>query len=199
MATRRHGFLANLFKLFILCVILIYGVVGVTSPWAFHIGGRVTPLLYWAGFGNLTTRNGTYPLYVLFYPSSHMSRLGFDGLRPTGGMQGTSSLCTSPGVVEPLKLSGSVYGGWSSTNNAVMGFRLLEIRLIDVGQRQGYIDLYGRWQGPALAVNDHDQFNGKFSSGLKIEHAAVTLNWGSYSDFKAACANMTVPSPHHGN
>src|SRR5215831_15600614 len=40
MSTRRHGFLGNLFKLFVLCVIVLYGAVGVTSPWAFHIGGR---------------------------------------------------------------------------------------------------------------------------------------------------------------
>jgi hypothetical protein len=67
-----------------------------------------------------------YPLYVAFYPSAHFSRL--DGLRPTGGLQGTGSLCTSAGVVEALKLSGTVYGGWSSTNDALMEFRLLEIR-----------------------------------------------------------------------
>ena len=61
-----------------------------------------------------------YPLYVAFYPSAHFSRLPLDGLRPTGGLQGTGSLCTSPGVVEALKLSGTVYGGWSTTNDALM-------------------------------------------------------------------------------
>ena len=191
MFTRRHGFLADLFKLFVLCVILVYGVVGVTSPWAFHIGGSWTPLLYWSGFGRLVTNTGTYPLYVLFYPSPHFSRLHHDGLRPSGGVQGTSSLCTSPGVVEPLKLGGTVYGSWSSTNNAEIGFRLLELQVFKYGQRQGYIDLYGRWRGTALVMDDSGLFDGTFSSGLKVEHASITLDRGSYSDFKAACANST--------
>jgi hypothetical protein len=195
MSTRRHGFLADLFKLLVLCVIILYGAVGVTSPWAFHIGGRWTPLLYWSGYGKLVTKTGTYPLYVAFYPSAHFSRLHLDGLRPTGGLQGTGSLCTSPGVVEPLKLTGTVYGGWSSTNDALMEFRLLEIRVFNVGQRQGYFDLYGRWRGTVLAMDDHDRANGLFRSGLKVEHALITLDWGGFSDFKAVC-NATVPSPH---
>src|SRR5215471_19268252 len=106
------------------------------------------------------TKTGTYPLYVVFYPSAHFSRLHLDGLRPTGGLQGTGSLCTSRGVVEALKLSGTVYGGWSSTNDALMEFRLLEIRVIDVGQRQGYFDLYGRWRGTALVMDDRNRANG---------------------------------------
>jgi hypothetical protein len=199
MATRRHGFLADLFKLIVLCLILVYGLIGVTSPWAFHIGGRWTPLLYWSGYGKLVTKAGTYPLYVLLYPSAHMSRLRLDGLRPTGGLQGTGALCTSPGVVEALNLSGTVYGGWSNINDGLVEFRLLEIRVLDLGQRQGYFDLFGRWRGTLLVMDDRDEAYGRFRSGLKVEHASITLDWGSYSDFKAACANATVPSPHSGS
>src|SRR5262249_14297721 len=83
-----------------------------------------------------------------------------------------------PGAVEALKLSGTVYGGWSSTNDAVMEFRLLEIRVIDVGQRQGYFDLYGRWLGTVLVMDDRNRANGLFRSGLKVEHASITLNRG---------------------
>ena len=196
MPLRPRGCLANLFLLLVLCVIVLYGVVGVTSPWAFHIGGRWTPLLYWSGCGKLVTKTGTYPLCVALYPSAHFSHLHLDGLRPSGGLQGTGSLCTSPGVIEPMKLSGTIYGSWSSTNDALMSFRLLEYRIINVGQQQGYFDLYGRWRGPELVMDDRGRANGKFRSGLTIEHASITLVWGSYSDFKSACANMTVASPH---
>ena len=199
MSTRRHGCLAGLFKLLLLCGIVIYGAVAVTSPWAFHIGGRWTPLLYWSGYGKLATKTGTHPLYVIFYPSAHFSRLRGEGLRPTGGVQGTASLCTSPGVVENLKLGGTIYGGWSSTNDALIAFRLLEIRVLDLGQNQGYFDLQGRFRGPKLVMDDRDQYSHKFRSGLTIEQASITLDWGSYSDFKAACANRTVLSPAAGN
>ena len=199
MSTGRHGCLANLFKLLVLCVIVFYGAVGVTNPWAFHIGRRWTPLLYWSGYGKLVTRTGTYPLYVAFYPSAHFSKLHLDGLRPSGGLQGTGSLCTAPGVVEALKLSGTIYGDWSSANDAVMQFRLFEIRVFNVGQQQGYFDLYGRWRGQELVMDDRDRASGKFRSGLNIDRASITLNWGSFSDFKSACANATVPSLHPGS
>src|SRR5262249_3751574 len=69
-------------------------------------------------------------------------------------------------------------------------------RVFNVGQRQGYFDLYGRWRGTVLVMDDHDRANGLFRSGLKVQHASITLDWGSFSDFTAACANATVPSPH---
>jgi hypothetical protein len=190
--SKRGGCLVNIFKLLVLCVIVFYVAVGLTNPWAFHIGGRSTPFLYWSGYGELVTKPVTYPLYILFYPSSHFSRLHLDGLRPTGGLQGTASLCTAPGVIQNLKLSGTIYGGWTSTNDALMQFRLLDYKIFDVGQRQGYFDLYGRWRGSELVMDDRGASSGKFRSGLKIEHASVTLDYGSFSDFKDACSALTT-------
>jgi hypothetical protein len=196
MSTRPGGCLAGLLKLLILCVILIYGVVGLTSPWAFHIGGRWTPLLYWSGSGRLVTKDKTYPLSVFLYPAAQFSRLRLDGLRPTGGVQGTASLCTSPGVVEVLKLGGTIFGGWRSTNDAVIEFRLLEIRVFNLGQRRGFIDLYGRWRGPDLVMDDRGRANEQLRSGVKIEHASITLEPDGSFDFKAQCA--AGPSPAAG-
>src|SRR5262249_37564442 len=178
----------------VVCALLVYGVVVLTSPWALHIGGRWTPLLYWTGSGKLVTKGGTYPLYVYFFPSSHFSRLRLDSQRPTGGVQGSGWLCTSPGVTQYLKLSGTIYGGWQSTEGSLMNFRLLEPKVFDVGQHRGFFDLYGRWHGPELVMEERNETGTTFRSGLKIEHASVTLNWGSYSDFKAACASATNSS-----
>lgn len=195
MSRRRHGCLGcfgSLLGLILLCLVVVYGVVAVTSPWAFHIGGRSTPLMYWSGYGKLVTKNGTYPLYVIFYPYSHFSHLHLDGLRPTGGLQGTGSLCTAPGVVQKLKLSGTIYGGWKSTEGSLMNFRALEfVYWRGGGQRRGYFDLYGRFRGPQLVMEDRGEVGSPFRSGLKIEHASVTLDWGSVSDFKSMCASAT--------
>jgi hypothetical protein len=196
MSKRPDGCLAGLLKLLVLCVFLVFGIVGLTSPWAFHIGGRWTPLLYWSGYGILVTKDKSYPLAVFLYPSAHFSRLRLDGLRPTGGVQGTASLCTSPGAVEVLKLGGTIFGGWRSTDDALVQFRLLEIRVFNVGQRQGFIDLYGRWRGPDLVMEDRDRVPHLFRSGLRIEHASITLDPDSSSDFKAQCA--VGPSPTAG-
>ena len=196
-AARRHGCIATLFGLLVLCLAVVYGVAAVTAPWSFHIGGLPTPLLYWSATGTMHTKGGNYPLYVLFYPYSHFSHLRLDGVRPTGGVQGSGSLCTSRGVIQYLKLSGTIYGGYWSTEGSLIDFRLLETKYLDVGQRRGYFDLYGRWRGAQLVMDDRGAPGSIFRSGLKIEHESVTLERGSYADFEAACASATNFSARH--
>lgn len=192
---QRRGSLAQVFWVLLLGGTLCYGVVVGLDPWSIHIGGRWTPLLTWSGSGKLVTKGGTYPLYVFFFPSSSFSRLHLDGLRPTGGVQGSGWLCTSPGVTQNLRLSGTIYGSWRSTDGSLMSVRLIEPKVLDVGQRQGFFNLYGRWQGPALVMEDRGEPGHIFRSGLTVEHASVTLAWGSYSDFKAACASAAIHPP----
>jgi hypothetical protein len=176
---------------------VFYAVVAALDPWALHIGGRWTPLLTWQGSGKLHAKGGSeYPLYIYFYPSSHFSRLHLDGLRPAGGVQGAGWLCTSRGVTQRLNLSGTIYGGWRSTEGSLIAFRLLEPKVIDVGQKQGYFDLSGRFRGPELVMDDRSGYESRFRSGLRIEPASVTLNWGSYSEFKAVCAGAPNPAQH---
>jgi hypothetical protein len=177
----------------------VYAVVVSLNPWAFHIGERWTPLLYWTGTGKLVTKRGTYPLIVTVFPASHFSRLHLDGLRPTGGIQGNALLCTSRGVTQSLDLSGTIYGGWRSTDGALMDFRLLERRtardaLVGSNNR-GYFDLFGYWHGPQLRMDDRGDWSERFRSGLIVEHASVILEWGRKADFNAACASMISLAP----
>jgi hypothetical protein len=168
---------------------VVYAGIALLNPWSLHIGRRWTPLMTWSGSGKLLTKGGKeYPLYLYIYPSPHFSRLAMHGQRPTGGVQGAAWLCTSPGVTQRLNLGGTIYGGWRSTEGSLIAFRLLEPRVIDIGQRQGYFDLQGRWNGPDLVMDASDSTGTRFRSGLKIEPTVVTLKWSSYSDFKAACA-----------
>jgi len=185
---KRRGCIAQLLGLILLCVSLVYGVAAITAPWSFHIGGVSTPLLSWSATGMLHAKSGHYPMYVFLYPDSHSSRLRLDGLRPTGGVQGSAWLCTSRGVNQRLKLSGTIYNGWSSTEGSVISFRLLEWVLFNTPPNRGYFDLEGRWNGTQLVMDARDSLGHTFRSGLKIEHPSVTLDPGSYSDFKAACA-----------
>jgi hypothetical protein len=77
-----------------------------------------------------------------------------------------------------------------------MQFRLLEPKIFDVGQRRGFFDLYGRWRGPELVMEERDRPGSVFRSSLKVEHASVVLDWGRYSEFKTMCASATNPSSH---
>jgi hypothetical protein len=193
---RLRGCVSQLLGLLILCLALVYGVAAIIGPWSFHIGGVPTPLLYWSATGTLHTKGGTYPLYVFFYPSSSFSKLRLDGLRPSGGVQGTGSLCTSRGVTQYMTLTGTIYNGWSSTEGSLIEFRLIEPKYFDVGQGQGFFDLYGRWHGAELVMDGRGRVGSTFRSGLKIEQQSVTLDRASYSDFKAVCASAPI-SPAH--
>ena len=75
--------MARLLAVLVLGGALLYGVVALTCPWALHMGGRWTPLLYWSGSGKLATTRDSNPFYLYLYPSSHFSQLHLDGLRPT--------------------------------------------------------------------------------------------------------------------
>jgi hypothetical protein len=193
---RPRGLLGSLFALLVVCAVVFYGVTAIIAPWAFHIGGLSTPLLYWSGTGMLHSKGATYPLYVLLYPSPTFSKLHLDGLRPTGGLQGSGSLCTSRGKTLYLKLTGTVFNGWLSTDDSLMEFRLLEPKYFDVGQRQGYFDLYGRWRGHELVMDSRGRPGGKFRSGLTIDHPSITLDRADLGDFKAVCASAANFSAH---
>ena len=192
---RGGGCLARIVGSLLFCVAVVYVVAAITSPWSFHIGGRWTPFLYWSGYGKLVTKSGTYPLYITFYPYSHFSRLRLDGLRPTGGLQGNGWLCSAPDTIERLRLSGTIYDGWSSTDGSLMTFRLNEWKAIDMGQHRGYFDLYGRWQGLRLVMDDRGAYSSTLVSGVRPEHASVTFDRGSYTDFKSICASANL-APH---
>ena len=174
-------------------LILIYAVFALLDPWALHIGGSWTPLLYWTGTGRLVTSSGSYPLIVTLFPSSHGSTLRLDGLRPISGLQGQGWLCTPQGATR-LTLSGTIYGGWRSTDHALMEFRLVESnsardQLIGTNAHRGYADLFGYWHGPELVMNDRGEWSSPFRSGLKVKNASVTLQPGSKSEFNATCAD----------
>ncbi len=187
---RPRGWLKSILGLIVLCLVLLYGVAAVTSPWSFHIGGRWTPLLYWSGSGRLGTNGGAYPVHVFFYPSSHFSRLWLDGRRPTGGVQGWAYVCTSRGVMERFEVSGTIYGGWSSTDHSLMAFRFLAPhKIIRSGEYRDYFDLYGRWVGPELVMDNRGQAGSAHLNGAKMEPASLTLDRASYWDFRASCAS----------
>jgi hypothetical protein len=189
---RRQGFLAQIVRFVILCLAIVYLVAAITSPWAFHIGGRWTPLLYWSGTGKLVTSSGTHTLFLYLIPAPHSSRLRLDGLRPTGGVQGSGWLCTAGGDAQYLRLTGTIYNGWRSTDGSLLSFRLLEQKIVDVGQKQGYFNLYGRWQGQQLVMDNRGEPGSKFRSGLKVEHASVTLDWTGSWYFGNVCASATA-------
>lgn len=167
--------------------------VALLIPWAFHMGGRFTPL-YWSGTGTLLTRGGTYPLYVLFYPTMERGN----------GLDGWGWLCMSRNVTIPLTLDGSFDGGawrWSlegaSINLALYQPQSTRDALEHPSDRGGF-DLVGYWRGPELAMGENGENSTPFPSGFKVDHAFVTFRSGNKADFKAACSKAATVSTTAG-
>jgi hypothetical protein len=165
------------------------------NPWALHIGGRSTPLLYWHGMGVLHAEDGkTYPLYVSWWPGRPR---GFssggrrEGKHKNADLSGTGWLCVAPGTIERMKVSGDMYGGYASDKDSLVDFRFLEWRkAFSINyQNRGFFDVAGTWLGPLLVMDRPGEQGIKLHSGPFIHHAAVTFHWANYSEFESACRN----------
>jgi len=90
--------------------------------------------------------------------------------------------------VQRLRIGGTIYDGWRSTDGSLMAFRLLEPTYVDLGQkRAGFFDLTGRWNGPELSMRDRASYAHVFRSGLRIEQASVTLRRHLFWSCESAC------------
>jgi hypothetical protein len=190
---RLGGCLTKLVLLLGVGLVLAWGLIVVMNPWALHIGGQSTPLLYWHGAGVVQAKSGrTFPLYVSFWPGRPGGFHGGgrrQGKLVSARLQGTGWLCTAPGTVERMNVSGTMYGGYMSDADSLLDFRLLEWRAafsIDPPKR-GFFDLAGAWRGQDLVLNSPGQQGIRFKSALVIDHAVVTLRWSDYEAFEAEC------------
>ncbi len=170
------------------------------NPWALHIGGRSTPLLYWHGSGTVVSKDGkTYPLYVSFWPGKPSGFHGGgrrEGKRKNADLSGTGWLCIAPGTVQRMQISGDMYGGYRSADDSLIDFRLLEWRKsFQINpQHRGFFDVAGKWRGPDLVMDRPGEQGIRFQSGLVIDNATVTLHWSSYEEFESACHSMEKPT-----
>src|SRR5262252_7241105 len=120
------GCLTKLILFAVLSVGFLWAVTVVLNPWALHIGGRPTPLLYWHGTGTVLAKSGkTYPLYVSFWPGRPQGFHGGgrrEGKIITAHLEGDGWLCIAPGKPERMELSGTMYGGYTSSAESLVGF-----------------------------------------------------------------------------
>jgi len=193
-----RGCLGNLVLLFVGAPAFMWAVVVALNPWALHIGGRSTPLLYWHGSGTVASKDRkTYPLYVSFWPGRPQGFSGGgrrEGKIVNAHLSGTGWLCIAPGNIERMDVSGTVYGGYTTAANSLFDFRLLEWRkpfTINY-QHRGFFDMAGTWRGPDLVLNRPNEQGIRLNSGPFIDSATATLRWSSYDDFETACRSAAA-------
>jgi hypothetical protein len=198
MRTKTGCLAGCLMKLVLLAVGLgaFFYVLTITlNPWALHIGGRSTPLLYWHGAGTVHGKDGkSYLLYITFWPGKPGRHNGGrrEGKGWSADLDGTGSLCISPGQIQRLELSGTMYGGYSSDADSLLSFRLLEWRkrfAINY-QHRGFFDIAGTWVNHDLVMNRPNEQAIKFNTGPFLDGATTTLRWSTNDDFVSACQNL---------
>ena len=165
------------------------------NPWALHIGGRSTPLLYWQGAGMVLAKSGkTYPMYLTFWPGKPLKHSGGrrEGKGWSADLDGTGWLCVAPGSVERMDVSGTMYGGYSIDTDSLLAFRLLEWRKPFSNRlpNRGFFDMAGMWRGGDLVMDRPNEQGIQFKSGLFIDHATTTLHWADRAEFDVACRAM---------
>ena len=93
-----------------MAVVFVFAVDVLLSPWAVHIGGGVTPLLHWEGYGEGVTPAGTrviLDLSGLEYISSAGLRVLLIVAKKVQQAQGKVALCgLTPNVREIFAISG---------------------------------------------------------------------------------------------
>ena len=187
------GCLTKLIVWLLVACAFAWAVLVLLNPWALHIGGRSTPLLYWHGSGTVLSKDGkTYPLYVTFWPG-RPQRHGSGGRREgkiwSADLRGTGWLCLTPGNMERMDLSGTMYGGYMSSAESLFDFRLLEWRrpfTINPPHR-GFFDVAGTWHGQDLVLDRPGEQGLRLKSGPFLDNTTGTLRWASYEEFEAAC------------
>jgi hypothetical protein len=193
---RWYHFLLPKLVLLALIVALVGSVA--TTPWAFHIGGGVTPLARWDGYGPVTASDGGHyellvkmqaGLFIFGGPGSQRC----SQLRHCDTVRGTAQLCTGTGRSFVFQITGQVHA-YGSTDGARTSLRVAggsPRTLPDV------ITFRGSWHGPTLRLANLDsEFTRAFTaSGVLRENlyvadkgtAAATLRAGSLTGFTAAC------------
>ena len=195
------GCLTKLVLILLGAALFVWALMAAMNPWALHIGGRSTPLLYWHGAGTVVSKDGrSYPLYVTFWPGRPQGFHGGgrrEGKSVSAHLGGSGWLCVGPGNLQRMDVSGTMYGGYASAEDSLFDFRLLERRkAFSINpQHRGFFDLAGTWHGPDLVLDRAGEQGIRLQSGPFIDNATATLRWATYEEFEAQCGSG--PQPGH--
>jgi hypothetical protein len=175
----------------------------VPAPWAFHIGGRFTPLGQWDGYGPVQASNGGRYLLFTHLQGGVIAHGGRPGCFVHGGCntwRGSAKLCTESGRVYSFSLTGKMHG-WLTTDGSATSLGLSGGAPVPLPPGQ-VVAFHGTWDGPALPVASTDgSFTQAFTPGGAVRKASgvahpgtasATLRYGSATAFDQACHKLAT-------
>ena len=184
-------------RLLLILIVVLLGLYVLPTPWAFHMGGRFSPLGEWDGYGPDQAGNGGHYLLYTHLRGGILNNHGQPGCSLTGcdTLTGSAQLCTQGGQHYTFDLTGAVHG-WYTTNGSRTNIDLTggTPRPLPHGW---VIAFHGTWRGAALPIADTDNsFSEVFTPAGAIRTANSTANagtahgtlrYGSAASFARAC------------
>lgn len=169
------------------------------SPWALHMGGRLTPTMRWHGYGKMHSSDGAdFGLYLdIYYSQPGRQRSAVQA----SNLNGSAMLCDPKLQAHKYRLSGTVYSAWVSAEGKRMVLHLYSPK----NAQKLDFSLEGSWQGQQLVLSDRGSLASGFNAdgsprgaGVGIyrprKESTAELEYGSQSDFEATCRNLGASS-----
>ncbi len=192
-------------RLLLILIVALLCVYVLPTPWAFHIGGRFSPLGEWDGYGPVRASNGGHYLLYTHLRGGIAANHGGTSCSFTGcdTLTGTAQLCTQGGQRYTFDLRGAVHG-WYTTNGS-----RTEIGLTGGTPKRlpgGWVvAFHGTWHGPELPIADTDNSftevftpSGAIRTTISTKDAGTArgmLRAGSADGFSQACRALAGKSP----
>ena len=191
-----------LLRLILILFVALWAVYVLPSPWAFHMGGKFSPLGEWDGYGPVRASNGGRYLLFTHLRGGFLSNHGHSGCRLTGcgTLTGSAQLCTAGGQHYTFTLDGTVHG-WYTTNGSktTIGLTGGTPTALPHGS---VVALHGVWNGAALPLaSTGNSFTEAFTPAGGIRKttspansgtALVVLRNGSQASFEQACHTLAT-------
>jgi hypothetical protein len=197
----RRGCLGCLWQsslLLVLAGVLFLAFTGLFFPWAFYLGGNFHILPYWQGWGRAHAKSGDYLLFVRIEPTTRGSRMYL-----STNLTGIAYVCTPRGENIRLNLGGGMrkHLNLSTDGEAISLYMFYwPWNANFINDRNPRLELRGHWRNPNLVMDDHSSIARAFQPDGTVYHGhepnrpymtevvPITLNPGSYSDYKSACS-----------
>jgi hypothetical protein len=187
-------------RLILIVVVVLSALYVLPSPWAFHMGGKFSPLGEWDGYGPVRATGGGSYLLFTHLRGGLLASHGHSGCRFTGcdTLTGTAQLCATGGQRYTFTLTGAVHG-WYTTNGSRTTIALTGGTLTALPHGSA-VAFHGVWKGAMLPLAS-DSFTEVFTSAGAIRKAPsaadagtalVVLRNGSQTSFDQACNALTT-------